>query len=69
MDARIKINKILIMKIEYYKKNVYGVENIYIHPSNISVAVRALTHKKTVNDEDLKALAALGHEIIHKPIN
>lgn len=57
------------MKIEYYKKNVYGVENIYIHPSNASAAVRLLTGKKTVSDEDLKALTALGHEIIHKPIN
>lgn len=57
------------MKIEYYKKNVYGVEQIYLHDSEQKAAVQKLTGKKTVSEEDLKALTVLGCEISHKPIN
>ena len=56
------------MKIEYYKKNVYGVENIYIHGAAAKL-VATLTRKITVNMSDLKALSDLGHEVSHKPIN
>ena len=52
------------MKIEYYKKNVYGNEHIYIKDKEISAIVHQLTAKKTINEADITALEALGHEFV-----
>lgn len=57
------------MKITYYKKNVYGVEQMYISDPEIAKSVYRLTGKKTVNNSDFVALAELGHQITHEPIN
>lgn len=57
------------MKITYYKKNVYGVEQMYISQIAIASAVSKLTGKKTIDERDKIALAVLGHEVVHEPIN
>ncbi len=57
------------MKITYYKKNVYGIEQTYISDPVIADVVRMLTGKKTISNRDMTALEALGHEVVHEPIN
>lgn len=52
------------MQIEYIKKNVYGLENIYVKDQKIAEYIRILTHKKTISPSDMKALEFLGCEFI-----
>ena len=49
------------MKIEYYRKNVYGNENLYIKDQKTAVAVGELTGKVTIDARDIKCLEFLGH--------
>ena len=46
--------------IEYYVKNVYGRENIYIVPGPAAKSISALTGKKTVSIQDIVHLELLG---------
>jgi len=48
------------MFIEYYKKNVYGNEMMYIKDEKQKNVVQTLTGKKTVNNDDINALQSLG---------
>lgn len=58
------------MIINYYKKNVYGVEKMYmIGNKEAANAVRVLTGRVTLLDSDIRALQDLGHEVNHTPIN
>lgn len=50
------------MVIEYYSKNVYGVEKLYIADGKIAEIVRALTGRKTIDARDIQALKSLGLE-------
>jgi hypothetical protein len=45
--------------IEYYIKNVYGNENIYIIGENAK-HIQTLTNKKTIDKGDMLALEKLG---------
>lgn len=48
------------MKIEFYRKSVYGNENIYIVDNELAGTVKSLTGKKTINNSDIKSLESLG---------
>lgn len=48
------------MEIEYYTKDVYGSELIYIKNDELANVVRALTGKKTVSAWDIKMFGKLG---------
>lgn len=48
------------MQIEYYIKNVYGCENMYILNDNIANSVTELTNKKTISCRDIINLEKLG---------
>ncbi len=50
------------MNINYYRKNVYGVEKIYAEDMNSTpaVAIRLLTGKKTMSRMDMSNLEYLG---------
>ncbi len=50
------------MKIQYYRKNVYGKECLYI-TGLAELPVGYLTGRKTVTKGDLSCLQDLGHEI------
>jgi hypothetical protein len=52
------------MKIEYYFKNVFGHEMIYIKDQEIAARITAMTNRLTINKTDIKALGFLGHEMI-----
>jgi hypothetical protein len=56
------------MNIEYYKKNVYGVEYMYIKDDKKMKIVKGLTGRKTLTYNDLHYLSLLGctHELIHE---
>ena len=56
------------MTITYHKKQVWGVEQMYITDEKQAEAIRKLTNKKTINNEIIEALQSLGVEIIHNPI-
>lgn len=45
--------------IEYYTKNVYGIEKIYVKDDEIAGCITALTTKKTVDEYDMKNLTTL----------
>ena len=47
------------MIIEYYTKNVYGKELIYIEPPH-RLTILELTGKKTVSEKDIDNLEKLG---------
>lgn len=49
--------------IKYYVKNVYGKELIYLVDEQQANIVRTLTGQKTVSDNHLHALVALGCSI------
>jgi len=59
------------MRIEYYIKNVYGNDHMYIVDPEQAHAVGTLTKKKTIDHNDIKALERLGHtlERVHAPID
>ena len=56
------------MVIEYYKKNVYGIEKYYILDKNIAKIVSELTGKKTIDIRDINNLISLGLEFNYKAI-
>ncbi len=47
------------MNINFYRKNVYGVQNIYIADPDIAIGIRRLTGKKTVDTSDMGILSDL----------
>jgi len=55
------------MKIQYFKRDVYGNPLFYIVGEQAE-ALRRLTGKKTVDQRDITALEALGHtfELVHE---
>ncbi len=52
------------MKIEYYKKQIYGLDKFYIKDTRTAVLITSLTGTITVSTMDLAILKALGHEVI-----
>lgn len=46
--------------IEFYAKNVYGEIKFYIKDAELAAKVQALTGNKTLTDNNMKALEALG---------
>lgn len=52
------------MTIEYYKKNVYGNELMYIKDTKIAQIFLRLTGKKTIDKMAMDALKELGHKFI-----
>ena len=50
--------------IEYYKKNVYGKENMYIMDPRFKNLIATLTKKETIDINDFMALGALGFNLI-----
>lgn len=50
------------MKIQYYRKNVYGVEKMYVADERTSKLISALTHQMTLSVSHKLALEELGHE-------
>lgn len=48
------------MKIEYYKKNVYGNDYLYIKDKMTATAIQMLTGKKTITEIDKSNLEYLG---------
>ena len=48
--------------IQYYTKNVYGLERIYISDPDIAQAIARLTKQKTIDLEHIKSLEILGFE-------
>ena len=57
---QIKLKSDKTMKIEYYKKNVYGNDYYYIKDVKIASAVQMLTGKKTISEMDKESLEYLG---------
>lgn len=47
------------MIIQFYVKNVYGVNNMYIVDDRQARLVQTLTGKKTISQSDIEALTAL----------
>jgi hypothetical protein len=48
------------MKINYYIKNVYGLERIYISDPDVAIAIQKLTNQKTIDSRHIEALENLG---------
>ena len=48
--------------IQYYTKNVYGLERIYILDPETAVNIQVLTKQKTIDLEHIKSLEILGFE-------
>lgn len=48
------------MTIEYYHKDVYGNDLIYLVDSTASRCIHQLTGKKTLSQKDMNALSGLG---------
>lgn len=55
--------------INYHKRQVYGLEKLYITDPKQAQAVSALTGRKTIEQRDIDALAILGITLVHTPIN
>ena len=53
------------MNITITVKTNYGVDRFYV-TGDATEAVRSLTRRKTVDAADLRALKALGHEIVYE---
>ena len=51
------------MTIEYYTKNVYGVDKIYLADEHQKRAVQLLTGNKTLTREAYKGLKMLGYTL------
>ena len=47
------------MIIQYYAKNVYGVNHLYIADTRQAYLVQQLTGKKTIDQKDIEALTEL----------
>lgn len=50
------------MIIEYYKKNVYGIERTYIKDEKLEQVIVNLTGQKTLSESAMEALKELGVE-------
>jgi len=50
------------MTIQYYRKNVYGNEVMYIADEHIAYYVNQLTNRVTMTGSDMFALSKLGFE-------
>ena len=60
------------MLIQYYRKNVYGMNLIYINGRIAHEAIQTLTKTLTVSEKQLESLRLLGHrteEILEKDAN
>ncbi len=55
------------MIIEYYKRDHWGVERKYILNPRIANAVRVLTGKRTVDNQDIQAMLDLNIEVVLVP--
>lgn len=56
----------LVMKkviIEYYTRDVYGVEKFYIADQKTATIISTLTGRKTLSTSDIGALNLLGFEV------
>ncbi len=51
-----QLNNKTNMNINYYRKNVYGVENLYLEDAEIAQGIRRLTGKKTVTHDDMSIM-------------
>ena len=54
------------MQIQIESRNVWGNELIYVMPEDgaIAKAVRGLTGKKTIDNNDMEQLRTLGHSFL-----
>lgn len=52
------------MTIEYYFKNVYGKEFMYIKDEKIAKILSKLTGMKTMSPVTVEALESLGHRFV-----
>ena len=54
------------MQIQIESRNVWGNELIYVMPEDgeIAKAVRSLTGKKTIDNNDMESLRRLGHSFL-----
>lgn len=50
--------------IEFYTRNVYGVEHRYIVNEELSNTIQTLTGRKTILKSDMRALEKLGFVFI-----
>lgn len=48
------------MTIEYYSKNNYGCNALYVVESDKASAIAVLTGKKTISESDIEALKTFG---------
>ncbi len=46
--------------IKFYQDRVYGVIKNYVKEPEVAKAITALTGRKTITEEDMKALETLG---------
>ena len=51
------------MNIECYAKSVYGKRRIFPEDVTIAQAIQVLTGRKTLTEDDIEALQALGHQL------
>lgn len=55
--------------IKFYKDRVYGVIKNYVKDPELATAITTLTGRKTLTDQDMKALETLGfkfEEVLNK---
>jgi len=54
------------MKIQIESRSVWGNELTYVMPENgaIAKAIRGLTGKKTIDNNDMESLRSLGHSFL-----
>lgn len=53
--------------IEFYRKDIYGKENLYIADPKKAQLVQMISRRKTIDMSDLKALVGLGFRIEEVP--
>lgn len=52
------------MTIEYYRKNVYGADLMYIADEKTAYFITQLTNRVTMTGSDMFALSKLGFEFV-----
>jgi hypothetical protein len=52
------------MRIEYFRKQNYGVTMFYVLDKKLASVVQKLTGKKTLTFDIVNALKELGHEVV-----
>jgi len=52
------------MQIEYYTKNVYGLEKNYVKDTDMARKIQELTGNKTLTEDNMEALEGLGHKFV-----